>query len=168
MLGYNQQRTIEQYFTQYTSELINRVPRSSGKLADSIDYKYTENSDGTVDVDITMLEYGKYIDKGVNGVKKSWGSIYGYTTKMPPPKSLDKWIVKQGLAPKDKHGKFLNRKSIQFAIARSIYNNGIKPTLFLSRDYDERMEEFAGLFTEAYWDDFADGMNDKNDKDINL
>jgi hypothetical protein len=167
MLGRNQHRTIEEFFTRYTSELINRVPLSSGALADSIDYIVNEEDNGGVSIDLTMLYYGKYIDKGVNGWSKSWGSPYSYKTKMPPPSSLDKWIVKKGIAPRN-NGKFTSRKSLQFAIANSIFKNGIRPTLFLSRDYDVKMDEFAEIFTEAVWNDFADDMNKNNNKDINL
>ncbi len=64
---------------------------------------------------------------------------------MPPPSSLDKWIVRKKLAPR-KNGKFTDRKidkvgfqkSIQFLIARSIFMKGIKPSLFL-QDHLKRL-----------------------------
>jgi hypothetical protein len=41
--------------------------------------------------------------------------------------------VQKGLAPKDKKGKFIPRKNLQFLIARSIYRRGIKPSLFFTK-----------------------------------
>ena len=41
-------------------------------------------------------------------------SPYKYTTKQPPSRVLDKWIVKKGIAPRDEKGRFMSRKSISF------------------------------------------------------
>ena len=46
---------------------------------------------------------------------------------------LDKWIVRKGIAPRDKQGKFLSRKSISFLIARSIFKKGIQGLSFFQK-----------------------------------
>ena len=55
---------------------------------------------------------------------------------MPPSKAFDKWSIRKGIAPRDKKGKFIKRKSLNFLIARSIYNNGIKPSLFFTKPFE--------------------------------
>ena len=108
---------------------------SSKKLYNSLkgEYKLMANS---FSLYFSMEDYGTFQDKGVNGKKKQYGAPYSYTTKMPPPSKLDKWIVRKGMAPKDKQGKFISRKSLQFLIARSIYRNGIKPSLFFTKPFE--------------------------------
>jgi hypothetical protein len=72
-----------------------------------------------------MEDYGQFQDKGVSGKKKKYNTPFTYRDKMPPSKALDKWSVRKGLAPRDKDGKFISRKSLNYLIARSIYINGI-------------------------------------------
>ena len=97
-----------------------------------------------------MLDYGVYQDKGVSGVKKKYNTPYAYTTKMPPIKSLDKWIVKKGIAPRDKDGKFINRKGLKFAIAKGIFKNGIKPSLFFTKPFEKAYKNLPNELISAY------------------
>jgi hypothetical protein len=97
-----------------------------------------------------MEDYGVFQDKGVSGVKKKYNTPYSYTSKMPPPSKMDKWIVKKGIAPRDKSGKFISRKSLQFMIARSIYNNGIKPSLFFTKPFEKAFKGLSKDLIEAY------------------
>jgi hypothetical protein len=94
--------------------------------------------------------------KGVSGIKKKYNTPYSYTTKMPPPSKLDKWTVKKGIAPRDDKGRFISRKSLQFAIARSIFYKGIKPSLFFTKPFQKyakglpkELETAFALDTEA-------------------
>jgi hypothetical protein len=60
---------------------------------------------------------------------------------MPPPSKLDKWIIKKGIAPRGEGGKFVTRKQLQFAIARKIYNYGIKPSLFFTKPFEKEFKK---------------------------
>ena len=124
---------IETYGKSVESEIKKRLKGhdkyASGKLYESIRFIMKETpKDFTLD--FTMLDYGKYVDKGVKGSKtnKAGNTPYKYTNKMPPTKVFDKWVLRKGLAPRDKKGKFLNRDKIKFAIARSIFLHGVAPT----------------------------------------
>jgi hypothetical protein len=97
-----------------------------------------------------MEDYGVFQDKGVSGVKKKYDTPYSYKSKMPPPSKMDKWIVKKGIAPRDKSGKFISRKSLQFMIARSIFNNGIKPSLFFTKPFEKAFKGLNKDLIEAY------------------
>ena len=52
---------------------------------------------------------------------------------MPPTKSLDSWVVRKGIAPRGKGGKFAKREGIKFAIAKAIKKRGIRPSLFFTK-----------------------------------
>jgi hypothetical protein len=101
------------------------------------------------EMDFSMDEYGIYQDKGVSGIKKKYNTDYKYTNKMPPAKAFDKWIVRKGLAPREK-GKFKNRKSLSFAIARSVYYNGIKPSLFFTKPFEKAIKRLPNDLVEAF------------------
>jgi hypothetical protein len=101
------------------------------------------------EMDFSMDEYGIYQDKGVSGIKKKYNTDYKYTNKMPPAKAFDKWIVRKGLAPREK-GKFKSRKSLSFAIARSVYYNGIKPSLFFTKPFEKAIKRLPNDLVEAF------------------
>jgi hypothetical protein len=98
-----------------------------------------------------MEDYGVFQDKGVSGIKKKYNTPYSYTNKMPPPSKMDKWIVRKGLkGVRGKDGKFISRKSLQFMIARSIYNNGIKPSLFFTKPFKKSFTNLDKDIIKAY------------------
>ncbi len=127
---------------------------SSGNLYNSIKGSAVKVSDNSIEFNIEMEDYGTFIDKGVNGKKSVYTTPYSYKDKIPPPSKLDKWIVKKGIAPRDEKGRFIDRKSLQFAIAKSIFNNGIKPSLFFTKPFEEQYKKLEGqldniLFRDA-------------------
>jgi hypothetical protein len=122
---------------------------ASGKLSNSIQgtVKEMPNSIGLY---FDMLPYGNFQDKGVSGTKRKFNTPYSYTTKMPPPSKLDKWIVRKGIAPRSKTGKFQSRKGIQFAIARSIFYKGIKPSLFFTKPFEQAFKTLPDVLIDKY------------------
>ena len=127
------QKQLDKFKAYVISESRKNLTRlkknSSKKLYNSLrgEAKAMTNS---FSMDFFMEDYGHFQDKGVSGVVKKYDTPYNYTTKMPPTRSLDKWIVRRGIAPRGKNGKFVSRQGLKFAIARSIFKNGIKPSLF--------------------------------------
>lgn len=125
---------------------------TSGKLSDSIQGVDRFEKNKLVEAGIEMEAYGLFVDKGVSGVKKKYNTPYSYKDKMPPASKLDKWVVRKGIAPRDKKGRFISRKSLLWLIARGIYNNGIKPSLFMTKPFEKYMDklpvELATAFTE--------------------
>ena len=143
-------RTFAKYvISQSRANLTRSKKNSSKKLYDSLDYdlNVSKNSFG---LEFLMEDYGIFQDVGVSGVKKKYNTPYSYTDKMPPPSKMDKWIVKKGIAPKDKNGKFIKRKSLQFMIARSIYNNGIKPSLFFTKPFKKAFKNLDKDIVKAF------------------
>jgi hypothetical protein len=129
---------------------------SSGNLYNSIKGSEVKVSANSIEFSIEMEDYGTFIDKGVNGKKFAYTTPYSYKDKMPPPSKLDKWIVKRGIAPRDKNGKFIDRKSLQFAIAKSIFNNGIKPSLFFTKPFEEQYKKLEGQLDNILFRDAED------------
>ena len=85
---------IETYGKSVESEIKKRLKGhdkyASGKLYESIRFIMKETpKDFTLD--FTMLDYGKYVDKGVKGSKtnKAGNTPYKYTNKMPPTKVFE-------------------------------------------------------------------------------
>lgn len=143
----------------------------SGKMADSISSNVVVGESVSI-ISFFMEQYAQYQDLGVKG-KKSGESVgkkyYGsgatefkYKDKAPPPSSLDKWVVRKGLAPRDPKGRFKGRslktvgfrKSITFLISRKIFNHGIAPSLFFTTPFVKYFADLPQIVAEAYGDDF--------------
>jgi hypothetical protein len=122
---------------------------ASGKLSNSIQGEVKEMLN-SIGVYFNMEPYGNFQDKGVSGTKRKFNTPYSYTTKMPPPSKLDKWIVRKGIAPRDAKGKFQSRKGIQFAIARSIFYKGIKPSLFFTKPFEKAFKTLPDVLIDKY------------------
>lgn len=138
------------YVIQQARSNLSRLQKnSSKKLYDSItgEVKAMPNS---LRLYFDMEEYGFYQDKGVSGTKRKYDTPFSYTNKMPPPKAFDKWIVKKGIAPRGKGGIFAKRKGLQFAIARSIFEKGIKPSLFLTKPFEAAFKNLPDEMIKAY------------------
>jgi hypothetical protein len=150
----NEQQIILEQFRDYViqqarSNLSRLKKNSSRKLYDSIkgEIKAMPNS---LRLYFDMADYGFFQDKGVSGTKKKYDTPFSYTNKMPPPKAFDKWIVKKGIAPRKKDGKFTTRKGLKFAIARSIFEKGIKPSLFFTKPFEKAFKKLPDEMIEAY------------------
>ena len=134
---------------QARTNLTKTKKNSSKKLYNSINgvSKVNPNS---ISLYFEMFDYGVFQDKGVSGVKKKYNTPYTYKTKMPPTKALDKWIVRKGIAPRDEKGKLMNRKSLKFAIARNIFINGIKPSLFFTKPFEKAYKQLPDELIKTY------------------
>jgi hypothetical protein len=133
--------------------LVTQDKNASGSLSKSLKntgVKFTSNG---IEAGVEMNRYGEFIDKGVSGIKKKYNTPYSYKSKMPPPSKLDKWVVRRGIAPRDKEGKFLPRKSVLFLIARGIYRNGIKPSLFLTKPFEKMRKDLPVKLVTAFRED---------------
>jgi len=120
-----------------------------GKLSKSLrgQVKVSKNS---FEFDFMMEEYGMYQDKGVSGTKKKYNTPYKYTNKMMPTRVLDKWIVKKGIAPRNEKGKFISRQGLKFAIAKKIFYNGIKPSLFFTKPFEKYYKKLPNQLITKY------------------
>ena len=155
---------IQDLLNDFRSNVIREAKRNltsqntSGRLSKSLK-SYVKESKNSIQISFEMDDYGFFQDRGVKGVK-SGKSLdgYRYTRRggqgslkgMPPPKAFDKWNVKKGIAPRDEKGKFIKRKSLNFLIARSIFEKGIKPTLFFTKPFEKYFKRLPDELVEKY------------------
>ena len=102
-----------------------------------------------------MLDYAKYIDKGVKGKKSTYASAaqspFKYTNKLPPYSAIAQWLSRKATSGVTKGGGKLpfktmgkksnvsNGQSRVYAVRKSIFNKGIEGTGFLSSVVTEGM-----------------------------
>jgi len=152
-------------FAKYVIEesrnnLRKKKAKSSNKLYDSLDHKLNV-SPNSFSLKFLMEDYGVFQDKGVSGIKKKYNTPFSYKSKggkrglkgMPPPKKMDKWIVRNSRWLKgirNKKGQFISRKSLQFMIARSVFEKGIKTSMFFTKPFKKAFTNLDKDIIKAY------------------
>jgi len=162
-------KALEKFRDLVVAEAKNELQRlnkdSSGKLRNSIkgEVKEMPNSIG---VYFEMEPYGNFQDKGVSGTQRKFDTPYSYKTKMPPPSAFDKWIVRKGIAPRSATGKFQSRKGLQFAIAKSVFKYGIRPSLFFTRPFEAAYKTLPDTLIDKYGLDAEQLLNEILDQNL--
>ena len=155
-------RFAKYVISQSRANLTRQKKNSSKELYNSLDsnVKVSKNS---FELTFLMEEYGVFQDKGVKGTKSNYvenkDSPFSYKSKggknglkgMPPPKAFDKWIVRKGLKGiRDKKGQFISRKSLQFMIARSVFEKGVKASMFFTKPFEKAFKNIDKDLIKAY------------------
>jgi hypothetical protein len=158
----NFKKALEEFRDKVVEESkknLRKEGKGGGQLENDLKGGEVKVTNRSLQFEIEMPYYGVFQDKGVSGIKKKYNTPYSYKQKMPPPSKLDKWTVRKGIAPRDEKGRFLSRKSLQFLIARSIFYNGIKPSLFFTKPFEKyakglpkELEQAFALDTEAFFE----------------
>jgi hypothetical protein len=126
----------------------------SGNLSKTLSYHLKLHKSGALDMDFLSAGYGTFVDKGVSGTERKYNTPYAYKTKQPPADKLIPWITRKGIQGRDKKtGRFITRKSLSFAIAKSIKRYGIKPTNFFTNAFEEAFKDLPDDFTRRYGED---------------
>jgi hypothetical protein len=105
-----------------------------------------------------MEQYGEFQDKGVRGKSSSskapnspfrFGS--GTGRKGGLTEAMQSYVKRRRIQFKDrKTGRFLSYQSTAFLIARSIYQKGIKPSLFFTKPFVAAFKRLPDDLIEAY------------------
>jgi hypothetical protein len=149
-------KALEKYakyvIQQSRSNLTRGKNNASKALYNSLSYTIKGDK-----VSFLSEDYGQFVDKGVKGSKSTYpessASPFKYTTKQPPSKVFDKWSIRKGIAPRDKQGRFVKRQSLNFLIARSIKNKGIRATLFFTKPFERGLDLFGDEIVAGYLED---------------
>ena len=140
------------YVIQQARTNLTKKGNKDGKLYNSLSYKIEKGK-----VSFLGEKYGVYQDEGVKGSKSTYPesrtSPFKYTHKMPPPKVFDKWIVRKGIAPRDKEGRFITRQSLKFAISGGIYKKGIRASMFFTKPFERAFPKFKDAIVNGFIDD---------------
>jgi hypothetical protein len=104
-----------------------------------------------------MEEYGAFVDEGVQGKMTTsrapnspfrFGS--GSGKKGGLTKAIEKWIKRKGIKGRGKDGRFITDKSLTFLISRSIYQHGIKPSLFFTKPFEKAFDRLPDEVLEQF------------------
>lgn len=163
-------KTLEQFGKKVVKEartnLTKKKKNSSKELYNSVKYDL-EVKDGKTILSFSMADYGQFIDKGVKGVggtkadgsrwnlKKVTNNDFKYRSKMPPTKAFDQWVIKKGLAGRNKKGQFVSRESLKFAIAKSVYHTGIETTNFFTKPLDDNFNKLSDELLNSFGNDIV-------------
>tara|TARA_R100000329_G_scaffold19701_1_gene19438 strand:- start:6631 stop:7176 length:546 start_codon:yes stop_codon:yes gene_type:complete len=131
-----------------------------GKLSNSLksELKVFPNS---FSLSFLMEEYGYYQDRGVKGKTSSYPEIsrYGTLAKFGSGKGkkggltegIKKWVKAKRFQFQDKETKrFLSYNSTAFLITRSIWNKGLKPSLFFTKPFEKAFKQLPDDVINAY------------------
>ena len=129
----NYLNSLGKYVVKQSRTMLTKAKKNVNKdLYNSISYKVVPDGDGFA-LQFFMLNYGKFVDKGVSGNKK----IQDYTT-------WDKRKVESPLA---------------YLISRSIKRDGIKSLSFFQRPLGLGLKDFPKDLLNAVKQDIIDTLN---------
>ena len=140
---------------QARTNLSKQKKNVSSDLYGSLGYdlNVSPNSFG---LEFYMLPYGEFIDKGVHGKKSSYiearNSPYAYTNKKPPIEPLMEWAKKKSIRLRDEKGKYKkgNYRTIGFILQKSIYEKGIKPSLFFTKPFEKAFDNLPQELVDRF------------------
>ena len=160
-------KALEGVLTNFGSKLIQKAranlnkkdKRAKGTLFNEMSYDIEKTNTGVKFVmDFGSAEdYWLYVDQGVKGAggykgsgrMRGQGSKFKFGKKQPPLRAILPWIKLKGLKGRDKKGRFITDKSLGFLIARSIKQRGLERTRFITKPYDDMIEELKKNLTTA-------------------
>ena len=151
------EKALEKYakyvIQQARSNLTKGKQNASKELYNSLSYKVKKKS-----VLFDMPVYGAFQDEGVKGTKSNYivnkNTDYSFRDKMPPAKPFEKWIKQKGIQGRDKKtGRFISRQSLSYILARSIYNKGIRATMFFTKPFEAGLDKFSDELVFGFIED---------------
>lgn len=140
----------------------------TGNLYNSIKYEQSvSRNEKSLNLRFSFpgADYAGFVDEGVRGALSSakaprspfkFGTGSGPSGGLRP--AIDKWVVKKGMAPRGAGGRFASRKGMVFAISRSIYQTGIKPSYFFTNAYDRTLKKYSPKLEKAVADDIGNAI----------
>ena len=135
---------------QAKSNLTKMGKNSTGALHKGLKGDVTVFKTGNFALEFDFGKYGEFQDKGVSGKKKKYNTPFSYKSKMPPSKVFEQWVKNKGIKGRDKKGRFITTKSLTFLIARGIFNNGIKPSLFFTKPFENEYKKLSDELVTAF------------------
>tara|TARA_R110000803_G_scaffold59479_1_gene118082 strand:+ start:442 stop:972 length:531 start_codon:yes stop_codon:yes gene_type:complete len=161
------------YVVQQAKSNLTKDKKGGGPLYESIQYKTTKEGSTAFLISFLMEDYGAFVDEGVRGAnpslvkggyQKAPLSKYKYTTLMPPMKMLANWAKSKNIRFRNAKGQYAkgSNRSMGFALQRSIFAQGMKPTYFISKPFENGQFELSNNMLEAFVQDIDDVLNSKN------
>jgi hypothetical protein len=170
----NYLHSLGKYIVKQSRTMLTKAKKNVNKdLYNSIKYEVVPNADG-FSLQFYMLDYGKFVDKGVSGNKKiqeykTWdkrkiASPFQYKTKGPPIDIISKWIRQKGIKPKGTgrgrsktSGQYIS--GLAYLISKAIKRDGIKSLSFFQRPLGLGLDKFPKELLGAVKKDIIDTLN---------
>jgi len=161
MLTKNTEQALEAFkdyvISQSRANLTRKNKNVSGNLYNSLK-GIVKNMPNSMSLKFEMEDYGKFQDQGVKGAKSTYpestNSPFKFGTGTGKEGGLSggikKWVKDRRFQFKDKKGKFLSYESTAFIISRSIWNKGIKASLFFTKPFEKAFRDLPKDLTKAY------------------
>lgn len=157
---------------QSKANLSKSKGNASGKLKNSIKGKiskrFKRDSGGRFlggsdlpSLQFEMLKYGEFQDEGVRGSDTTYAESLGSPFKFRnnkgsvPVKAISRWVAQRGLP-----------KGASYAIARSIYQKGIKAKKFFTKPFNKRYKTMVHKYHVAVADDIANNLANQLEKQL--
>lgn len=141
---------------QSRSNLTKRRINASKTLYNALSYEAKEMPNSFL-LKFDLGKYGAFVDEGVKGAKSTYPesikSRFKYTGRFKsiPPKALDGWMIKKGIEGiRNEKGQFVPRKTLRFILARSIYQKGIRATMFFTTPFQKAFKDLPDDLVEAF------------------
>jgi hypothetical protein len=146
---------------QSRNNLTKNKKNVSRGLYESLDYdlKVMPNS---FSLKFEMEDYAAFVDKGVRGKKSSYSesknSPFSFKNKKPPMQPLADWAKARNIRLRDEKGRFKkgNYRTIGFILQKSIYEKGIKASMFFTKPFQKAFEKLPKEVIEAFGLDIDD------------
>jgi hypothetical protein len=109
-----------------------------------------------------MADYGAFVDEGVHGKKSSYleskNSRFSFSNKKPPMQPLADWAKARNIRLRDEKGRFKkgNYRTIGFILQKSIYEKGIKASMFFTKPFEKAFDNLPSEVIEAFGLDIDD------------
>ncbi len=164
------QKLLDDFRDKVIKEAKQGLPRDTGTLANSLK-SYVKESPNSVQITFQMKGYGWFQDRGVKGVK-SGKSLSGYRFGTGSgesgglTKGINKWVQRKKFQFRDKEGKFLSYEQTARTIIRSIWNKGIKPSMFFTKPFERYYKKLPKQVTEKYALDMVNLFNTITDENF--
>ena len=165
------------YVVQQAKSNLTKDKKGGGPLYESIAYKITKERSTAYLISFLMENYGLFVDEGVQGAnpslvkggyQKAPLSKYRYTNKMPPMQMLADWAksknVRFRVGKGQKGGgqfKAGSYQSMGYWLQKSIFAQGIKPTYFISKPFNNGQYDLSNNMLEAFVQDVDDLLSSK-------
>lgn len=151
-----QLKALEEFRDYVIQEAKNNLRKKdvTGNLSKSLnaDIKVMPNS---IRFFFEMEEYGFYQDQGVRG-KSNGRSLSGFRfgsgtgKKGGLTEGIKKWVKQRRIQFRDKNGRFLTRDATAMIITRSIWQKGIKPSMFFTKPFNNAFKNLPDELINAY------------------
>ena len=155
------QRFAKHVVSQSRANLTRGKKRASNGLYDSIGYDLKVHKQ-SFSLSFVMEEYGMFQDKGVKGKNssaKAPNSPYKFGSGTGRKGGLtESWVRLKKLHLRDEKGKFKkgNYRSIAFMVQRSVFAQGIRPTMFFTKPFASAFKNLPKELVESFGLDLTD------------